>query len=310
MPLVYPAALTQGSTANATDVQGNFDAISTLLNTTGLSAAYLQSGIITNTYVSASAAIDFSKLAALSSANILVGNGSNVAVSVAVSGDITLSNAGVAAIATGVIVNADINASAAIAYSKLSLTGAILNADLAGSIAYSKLTLTNSIVAGDLASNAVTTAKITDANVTTAKINNAAVTADKLGTGAATSTVATTQATNSTSYTDLATAGPSVTVTVGANGLALVSVYCNCSIDVTNAAAQATVVVSGATTVAASDTNAVLYKSLGTNTQAFGVGSTFLLTGLTAGSTTFKLQYKTNTGNATFGPRQLAVVPL
>lgn len=44
-------------------------------------------------------------------------------------------------IASGVIVNADINASAAIAYGKLALTGAILNADLAGSIAYSKLSL-------------------------------------------------------------------------------------------------------------------------------------------------------------------------
>lgn len=40
---------------------------------------------------------------------------------------------------TGGIVNADVNASAAIAYSKLNLTGAILNADLAGSIALTKL---------------------------------------------------------------------------------------------------------------------------------------------------------------------------
>ena len=37
------------------------------------------------------------------------------------------------------ILNADISASAAIAYSKLSLTGAIVNADLAGSIAASKI---------------------------------------------------------------------------------------------------------------------------------------------------------------------------
>ena len=37
------------------------------------------------------------------------------------------------------IVNADINSSAAIAYSKLTLTGAVLNADLAGSIADTKL---------------------------------------------------------------------------------------------------------------------------------------------------------------------------
>ena len=42
-------------------------------------------------------------------------------------------------IADGTIVNGDISASAAIAYSKLALTGAILNADLAGSIANTKL---------------------------------------------------------------------------------------------------------------------------------------------------------------------------
>jgi fibronectin-binding autotransporter adhesin len=48
--------------------------------------------------VSTSAAIQFSKLAALSSANIIVGNGSSVAAAVAVSGEITLSNAGATAI--------------------------------------------------------------------------------------------------------------------------------------------------------------------------------------------------------------------
>jgi hypothetical protein len=52
---------------------------------------------------------------------------------------------------TGSIVNADISGSAAIAYSKLALTGAILNADLAGSIAYSKLSLTGAILNADLA---------------------------------------------------------------------------------------------------------------------------------------------------------------
>lgn len=48
------------------------------------------------------------------------------------------------------IANAQISASAAIAYSKLALTGAILNADLAGSIAYSKLVLGGAVVTGDL----------------------------------------------------------------------------------------------------------------------------------------------------------------
>jgi hypothetical protein len=92
------------------------------------------SGSIVNADINASAAIAFSKLASLTSANILVGNGSNVATSVAVTGDVTISNAGVTAIATGVIVNADISASAAIAGSKIvaattSVVGAVQLSD-------------------------------------------------------------------------------------------------------------------------------------------------------------------------------------
>ena len=74
---------------------------------------------ISNTGVTSISALAFSKLATLTSGNILVGNSSNVPTSVAVTGDITVSNTGVAAIASGVVVNADVNASAAIAHSKL-----------------------------------------------------------------------------------------------------------------------------------------------------------------------------------------------
>jgi hypothetical protein len=74
---------------------------------------------VTNASVAAGAAIAFSKLATLTSGNILVGNSSNIPTSVAVTGDVTVSNAGVVAIASGAIVNADVNASAAIAHSKL-----------------------------------------------------------------------------------------------------------------------------------------------------------------------------------------------
>jgi len=79
----------------------------------------IDAGVITNTHVGASAAIDFSKLAALTDGNILVGSATNVATSVAVTGDIAITNAGVTSIAAGVIVNADVNASAGIEFSKL-----------------------------------------------------------------------------------------------------------------------------------------------------------------------------------------------
>ena len=76
-------------------------------------------GSLINTNIAANAAIAFTKLAALTSAQILVGNGSNEATSVAVTGDISINNAGLTAIATGVIVNADISGSAAITGSKV-----------------------------------------------------------------------------------------------------------------------------------------------------------------------------------------------
>ncbi|TXH10009.1 MAG: hypothetical protein E6R04_06550, partial [Spirochaetes bacterium] len=126
----------------------------------------LISGLIVNADISASAAIAFSKLAALTSGNILVGNASDVATSVAMSGDITISNAGVTAIASGVIVNADVNNSAAIAYSKLNLATSIVNADINASaaIAYSKLNLASSIVNADInASAAIAGSKISPA---------------------------------------------------------------------------------------------------------------------------------------------------
>ncbi len=55
----------------------------------------------------------------LTSANVFVGNGSNEATGVAITGDIGITNAGVVSISSGVIVNADVHATAAIAVSKL-----------------------------------------------------------------------------------------------------------------------------------------------------------------------------------------------
>ena len=57
---------------------------------------------------------------ALTSANILICNSGGVAAGVGVTGDVTISNTGVTTIGTGVIIDADINASAAIAGSKIS----------------------------------------------------------------------------------------------------------------------------------------------------------------------------------------------
>lgn len=114
IPLTDAHILVGNSSGLAADVAVSGDI--TLANTGEVAIA---SGAIVNADVNGSAAIAFSKLAALPSAQILVGNGSNVAAAVAVTGDVTISNAGVTAIATDVIVNADVKSDAAIAFSKL-----------------------------------------------------------------------------------------------------------------------------------------------------------------------------------------------
>lgn len=84
---------------------------------------FTPSGSISSTNIhSAIVELDTEKMSnTLTSAYIFVGNGSNVATGVAMSGDITITNAGVTAIGSGVIVNADVNAAAAILASKLGL---------------------------------------------------------------------------------------------------------------------------------------------------------------------------------------------
>lgn len=111
----------------------------------------------------------------LPSAQILVGNASGVATAVAMTGDIAITNGGVTSIVAGVIVNADINAAAAIAFSKLAaLTSGNILVGSAGNVATSvAMSGDATIVASGaltIAANAITTAKILDANVTLAKL--------------------------------------------------------------------------------------------------------------------------------------------
>ena len=105
---------------------------------------------IANADVATNAAIDYSKLAALADGKILVGNSSNIPTAVTPSGDVTISNAGVFSYSAGSIVNADINASAAIAGSKLaagstSAQGAVQLSDAADSTSTSLAATANRI---------------------------------------------------------------------------------------------------------------------------------------------------------------------
>ena len=86
-----------------------------------VTTAKLADGAVTNAKVDAAAAIAFSKLASLTSGNILVGNASNVPASVALSGDATISNTGVLSIAANAVVTADI-ANSAVTSAKVDTT--------------------------------------------------------------------------------------------------------------------------------------------------------------------------------------------
>jgi hypothetical protein len=107
---------------------------------------------IVNADIASAAGISYSKLATLSNGNIVLGNSANIATSTTVSGDVTISDTGVTAIASGVIVNADINASAAIVDTKLATIST------AGKVSNSATTATDvntasAIVARDASGN-------------------------------------------------------------------------------------------------------------------------------------------------------------
>ena len=119
---------------------------------------------LVNANLAANAAIAFSKLAALSSAQIVVGNGSNVATAVAVTGDIGITNAGVTSITAGAIVNADVSSTAAITGSKIttgttSAVGVLQLTDSATSTSTSTAATPAAVkIAKDAADAAATTA--------------------------------------------------------------------------------------------------------------------------------------------------------
>ena len=83
-----------------------FSTVSGDITITSGGVAAIASGVIVNADVNASAAIAFSKLASLTSANILVGSGANVPTSVSVTGDVTISNTGVTTIGAAKVTNA------------------------------------------------------------------------------------------------------------------------------------------------------------------------------------------------------------
>jgi len=117
--------------------------------------------------------------------------------------------------------------------------------------------------------------------------------------------VTTSETTASTSYTDLATSGPSVTATTST--AAVIWFAARLSNDSTNGT-FVSVDVSGATTTGPSDNRALEFRPATAGySHSAGYG---YISGLTAGSNTFKLEYKVSAGTGTFSNRRIAVMPL
>lgn len=125
--------------------------------------------------------------------------------------------------------------------------------------------------------------------------------------GIGSAVVATGEATTSATYTDLTTTTDTVTVTIGNSGMALVLLHC--TVLAAGGWSYMSYAVSGANTSAAADAKAWSYAAAVASIGG-SFGATFFETGLTAGSTTFKLKYRTSSSNSnTFSNRRIAVIP-
>ena len=145
---------------------------------------------IVNADINSAAAIAHTKLANITAGQVLLGNASNAPTATALSGDVTINSSGVTAIGSGVIVDADVNASAAIGLSKLAtgalpsaitvasanlVDGTIVNADINASAAIGLSKLATGALPSAIT---VSSANLVDGTIVNADINATAAIAD------------------------------------------------------------------------------------------------------------------------------------
>lgn len=119
--------------------------------------------------------------------------------------------------------------------------------------------------------------------------------------------IATEESTTSTSYTDLTTNGPAVTLATGSS--AFVHIYSQLKNNTANVSTWVSFVISGSYTLAADDSLSLEFQPGSTN--GFNrFGATFLITGITPGTSTFKLQYRVSSNTGSFALRRIAVMPI
>ena len=118
--------------------------------------------------------------------------------------------------------------------------------------------------------------------------------------------VATTESRTAATYGDMATVGPAVTVTSGTT--ALVTITARMTQGTNGESCFMGIDVSGASAIAASDTQALSFSGQSNNQRILQASATYLIT-VTAGSNTFTAKYKSASSTCTFGDRNIIVTP-
>jgi hypothetical protein len=142
-----------------------------------ITTAMIVDDAITTAKINAKA-ITTAEMADLADGKIYIGSAGNLPVAITPTGDVTITNAGVMAIGTGVVVDADIHAAAAISTSKLAASADI--AKLAN-VLQTELEFNHDVTAGTAAANKTVvlgaTSKINQLDITAPYFNGAAVSA-------------------------------------------------------------------------------------------------------------------------------------
>jgi hypothetical protein len=216
-----PTITNSGVTSINTTLTGNVTGIVTTSDTGTVTSAMIADGTIVNADVSTSAAIAHSKLANATAGQVLLGTTTTgVVTATTVSGDVTINGAGVTAIGSGVIVNADVNASAAIDHSKLA--NATAGQVLLGTTTTGVVTATT--LSGDVTINGAGVTAISSGVIVDADVNSsAAIAVSKLASGTS-GQVLMANATGVPTYTSLSgdvTISSSGVTTIAANSVAL-----------------------------------------------------------------------------------------
>jgi hypothetical protein len=196
------------------------------------------------------------------------------------------------------------------------LTNKILTSPTISSPTITNASITADSISGFTTANTGTIygIPVTLGKLSGASIANSTVGPNQLATTAQNASVVTSETTTSTTYADLTTTTDSVSVTIGVNGLAFVSLQSFAANTTANAKSYVSLVASGANTLAASD-------AIGMEVQAYAagaeiqMGTSFMLSGLTPGVTVFKMKYRVDTGGSgagtgTFKNRRISVIPL